>query len=82
VKEKFNPDIRTGVQRAYSAAAENPQAEHPFPVGRQFAESLGYSPDVLAGIPAVAVDAFAGVSNVAVFAEIPPGATVSTASSI
>lgn len=71
----MNPDIRAGVQRAYSAAAENPQAEHPFPVGRSFAESLGYSPDVLATIPA-AVDAFAGVSNVAVFAEIPPGATV------
>lgn len=76
MKEKFNPDIRAGVQRAYSAVAENPQAEHPFPIGRQFAESLGYSPDVLAGIPAAAVDAFAGVSNVAVFAEIPPGATV------
>ncbi len=39
----MHPDIRAGVQRAYSAAAENPQAEHPFPVGRLFAESLGYS---------------------------------------
>jgi SAM-dependent methyltransferase len=72
----MNPDIRAGVQHAYSAASENPQAEHPFPVGRLFAESLGYSAEVLAGIPAVAVDAFAGVSNVAVFAEIPLGATV------
>lgn len=72
----MHPNIRIGVQQAYSAAAENPQAEHPFPVGRQFAESLGYSLEVLTGIPAVAVDAFAGVSNVAVFAEIPPGATV------
>jgi SAM-dependent methyltransferase len=68
--------LREGVHRAYSAAADNPQAEHPFPVGRQFAESLGYSADVLTGIPAAAVDAFAGVSNVAVFAEIPPSATV------
>lgn len=76
MKEAIHPDIRIGVQQAYSAAAENPQAEHPFPVGRQFAESLGYSPEVLTGIPAVAIDAFAGVSNVAVFAEIPPGATV------
>lgn len=68
--------LRQGVHQAYSAAANNPQAEHPFPVGRSFAESLGYSPDVLATIPAAAVDAFAGVSNVAVLAEIPPGATV------
>lgn len=75
-EEAIHPNIRIGVQQAYSAAAENPQAEHPFPVGRQFAESLDYSPEVLTGIPAVAVDAFAGVSNVAVFAEIPSGATV------
>ncbi|HXV44816.1 MAG TPA: methyltransferase domain-containing protein [Anaerolineae bacterium] len=72
----MQPDIRAGVRQAYSAAADNPQARHPFPVGRQFAESLGYSPDMLAGLPAAAVDAFAGVSNVAVFAEFPPGATV------
>jgi SAM-dependent methyltransferase len=68
--------LRQGVRRAYSAAAENPQAEHPFPVGRSFAESLGYAPETLAGIPAIAVEAFAGVSNVAVFAEIPQGAAV------
>src|SRR5688572_22253609 len=67
--------LREGVHRAYSAAAENPQAEHPFPVGRQFAESLGYPPHSLAGLPAAAVEAFAGVSNVAIFAEIPPSAT-------
>lgn len=72
----MNPDIRAGVQHAYSAAAENPQAGHPFPVGRLFAESLGYSAEVLADIPAAAIDAFAGVSNAAVFADIPPGATV------
>lgn len=68
--------LREGVYQAYSAAAANPQVGHPFPVGRSFAESLGYSADVLAGIPAVAVDAFTGVSNVAIFAEIPLGATV------
>jgi ubiquinone/menaquinone biosynthesis C-methylase UbiE len=71
----MNSNIRAGVRQAYSAAADNPQAKHPFPVGRQFAESLGYSPDVLAGL-AAAVDAFAGVSNIAVFAEFPPNATV------
>lgn len=72
----MSTDIREGVRQAYSTAAENPQARHPFPLGRQFAESLGYRPDVLAGIPAAAVDAFTGVSNVAAFAEVPPGAAV------
>ena len=68
--------LRDGVRQAYSVAAQNPQAKHPFPVGGQFAESLGYLPDVLASLPSAAVDAFAGVSNVAIFADIPLGATV------
>jgi ubiquinone/menaquinone biosynthesis C-methylase UbiE len=64
------------VRQAYSAAAENPQADHPFPVGRQFAESLGYAPELLTSVPVSSVEAFSGVSNVAVFADIPVGATV------
>ncbi len=68
--------LRQGVHRAYSAVAEHPQTEHPFPVGRQFAASLGYPPEWLANLPAFAVEAFAGVSNVAIFADIPQGATV------
>lgn len=69
-------ELRAGVHQAYSAAAENPQAEHPFPVGSNFAKSLGYPPDLLADLPAMALEAFAGVSNVAIFADIPLGATV------
>jgi len=65
--------LRDGVRKAYSAAAESPQDEHPFPVGRRFAESLGYPQDLLAGLPSVSVDAFSGVSNVAVFANISVG---------
>ena len=68
--------LRDGVRRAYSAAAERPRDKHPFPVGRALAESLGYPQDLLAALPPVSVDAFSGVSNVAVFAEIPVGAVV------
>jgi ubiquinone/menaquinone biosynthesis C-methylase UbiE len=53
-----------------------PQTKHAFPVGRGFAESLGYPADLLDRLPAVASEAFAGVSNVSVFAEIPSGATI------
>ena len=68
--------LRDGVRRAYSAAAERPQDKHPFPVGRAFAESLGYPQDLLATLSSLSLDAFSGVSNVAVFAEIPVGAVV------
>jgi arsenite methyltransferase len=68
--------LREMVCGAYSAAAEHPKEKHAFPVGKQFAESLGYPADLLANVPDVASDAFAGVSNVSVFAEIPLRATV------
>jgi SAM-dependent methyltransferase len=69
-------DLREGVRGAYSAAALNPSEKHPFPLGRRFAEDLGYPEPLLNRIPPAAVEAFSGVSNVSVFAEIPPGATV------
>ena len=69
-------DLRDRVRTAYSAAAEMPQTKHAFPVGRGFAESLGYPADLLDHLPAVASEAFAGVSNVSVFAETPSGATI------
>jgi SAM-dependent methyltransferase len=68
--------IRKGVHDAYSAAAERPSEKHPFPVGRRFAERLGYPPSILDRLPAAAVQAFAGVSNVSIFAEIPEGSIV------
>ncbi len=69
-------ELREGVRKAYSAAAVRPEDEHAFPVGRAFAESLGYAPQWFERVPAEAVAAFAGVSNVAEFAEIEPGMTV------
>ena len=68
--------LRIRVQEAYSAAAERPEAGHPFPVGRSFAESLGYPCDMLDILPETSKDAFSGVSNVSLFADLSPGATV------
>jgi SAM-dependent methyltransferase len=68
--------LRNGVWEAYSAVAEAPAGEHPFQVGRRFAEGLGYSSEVLENIPTVTVEAFTGVSSVALFAELPIGASV------
>jgi|YelNatPaOPRAMG01_1025707.scaffolds.fasta_scaffold19998_4 arsenite methyltransferase len=68
--------IREAVREAYSAASRQPPGEHAFPVGRAFAESLGYPSDLLARLPATSVDAFSGVSNVSVFANIPTRARI------
>ncbi|MGH9433232.1 MAG: methyltransferase domain-containing protein [Terriglobia bacterium] len=68
--------LRHKVREAYSEAAERPDSFHIFPVGRRFAESIGYPAHLLSSLPVTAVDAFAGVSNVSLFAEVPRGAIV------
>ncbi|MGE5239018.1 MAG: methyltransferase domain-containing protein [Chloroflexota bacterium] len=68
--------LRDKVREAYSSAAERPAEKHPFPVGRSFAESIGYPPDLLDRLPAVSVASFTGVSNVSIFADIPEGSAV------
>jgi arsenite methyltransferase len=77
---KLDPEraarLHAAVRGAYSAAAAAPEAAHPFPVGRSFAESLGYPAEELAALPAVAVGAFTGVSNVSLFADLQPGMRV------
>lgn len=74
--ETDRTNLRDKVRTAYSVAADRPQEKNAFPVGRAFAESLGYPADLLDQLPTVASDAFAGVSNVSIFAEIPSRATV------
>ena len=71
-----NRQLRSGVCDAYSSVALQPGGKHPFPVGLGFARSLGYPAELLASLPPVCVDAFAGVSNVSIFADIPKGSTV------
>jgi arsenite methyltransferase len=66
-------ELREGVLHAYSAVGDAPDGDHPFPVGRAFALSLGYPEAELDRLPAAAVDAFTGVSNVAIFADIESG---------
>ncbi len=65
--------LTEAVRRAYSAAARRPTDEHAFPVGRGFAESIGYPHDLLDAIPCVAYEAFTGVSCVSILADIRPG---------
>jgi SAM-dependent methyltransferase len=64
------------VRQSYSMAADDPAGRHPFPVGRGFSESVGYPAHLLDSLPAATVNAFVGVSNVSIFAEITQGSTV------
>lgn len=68
--------LRAKVNSAYSAAATQPEQKHPFPLGRELAENLGYPSEMLDEIPQPSLEAFAGVSNVSLFADLPAGATV------
>jgi SAM-dependent methyltransferase len=68
--------LRDGVRGAYSAVADQPAGEHPFSVGQRFAEGLGYPSQLLQRLPRACVEAFTGVSNVALFAHLPSGAQV------
>jgi len=55
-------NLRTAVADMYGQVAIDPSGDFPFPVGRAFAESLGYSPHVLDSLPSRSVDSFAGIS--------------------
>jgi SAM-dependent methyltransferase len=68
--------LRESVRVAYSSAAREPDTKHPFPVGVQFAESLGYPPELLKSLPPEASEAFAGVSNVSLTAPLQAGTKV------
>lgn len=71
-----SPQLREGVWQAYSYVAEAPHAEHPFKVGRAFAEGLGYPAEWLDRVPLASLEAFTGVSCVSIFAELSEGARV------
>ncbi len=69
-------DLRTRVQQVYSSIATKPRSNHPFPVGRPLAKNVGYPSQHLNNLPAAAVEAFAGVAAVSLFAKLEAGATV------
>jgi arsenite methyltransferase len=68
--------LREKVNGAYSAVAAHPEQKHPFPIGRELAEDLEYPSEVLDNVPQPSVEAFAGVSNVSLFADLPASAAI------
>jgi len=66
-------EIREAVANKYGEVAQMPLDSFPFPVGRAFAESLGYTAADLDSLPPHAVDAFAGISCLHRYLELSPG---------
>ena len=60
------PVLRQKVREVYSMAATKPRSKLPFPVGRSFAEQVGYPKETLDSLPATVSESFAGVSNVSI----------------
>jgi ubiquinone/menaquinone biosynthesis C-methylase UbiE len=65
--------LETKVKSMYSDVAANPHGEFHFEMGRAMAERLGYSPADLDGVPAEAIDSFAGVGHFFHLADLKPG---------
>ncbi len=68
--------LRAEVREKYRAVAVAPDAEYHFHTGRRLAAKLGYDPGVVAALPDVAVESFAGVGNPFSIRPLEPGERV------
>lgn len=72
--QKMTPEqIKQAVKGKYSEVASNPQAKFNFPVGRKFAESVGYSSELLDKLPGSTWESFTGAGNPQPYIDIKPG---------
>lgn len=68
--------IRSAVADRYGDVATHPAGRFTFPVGRDFAEAIGYPPDELDAVPPPAVASFAGVTHLARWTDVARGEIV------
>ncbi len=62
--DSLTPDmIARAVAERYGNVATAPTVKHGFPVGRAFAEQVGYSKSLLDWAPSIAVDSFTGAGR-------------------
>jgi len=69
-------EIKSAVAERYGLVATTPGQEFNFPVGRKFAESVGYDPELLDRLPAGMWESFTGAGNPQAFVDARPGETV------
>ncbi len=66
-------EIMAAVRDRYGQVAEKPREKFNFPVGRAFAESVGYDPALLAKLPEGLSESFTGAGNPQPFVDAKPG---------
>jgi len=72
--QRMTPEyIKQAVKEKYSEVASNPQAKFNFPMGRKFAESVGYSVELLDKLPASMWESFTGAGNPQPYIDIKSG---------
>ena len=69
-------EIKAAVGDRYGQVACTPDAKFNFPVGRKFAESVGYGTELLDSLPASMWESFTGAGNPQPYADPRPGETV------
>ena len=55
--------LRCEIKKTYAEVSQEPEKDFIFPTGREWAEDLGYPPELLGRVPDTAVESFAGVAN-------------------
>lgn len=75
-KKVDQKDLENRVKDMYKKVALHPEVEYHFEMGRQLAERLGYSSNILNKIPKEAIDSFAGVGFYFDFAQLQKGEVV------
>jgi len=76
IQKMTSEDIKQAVRGKYNQVASDPGATFNFPVGRGFAESVGYPPEILDGLPSSMWESFTGAGNPQPYVDIKPGETV------
>jgi len=76
LSEHSSQEIKSAVADRYGLVATSPGATFNFPVGRKFAESVGYRSELLDRLPAGMWESFTGAGNPQAFVDARPGETL------
>jgi len=76
LSEMTDGEIKAAVARRYGEVAVSPDGEFNFPVGRKFAESAGYSSQILDSLPSSMWESFTGAGNPQPYIDIVPSETI------
>jgi arsenite methyltransferase len=76
LQELTSDEIKSAVAERYGRVASAPHEKFGFPVGRKFAESVGYDPALLDSLPESMWESFTGAGNPQPFVDAQTGETV------